>query len=307
LSESEKPTDEQDADSEAFALLDDFVERLHRGAKPDSEALLKNRPELAGVVNWLAVLDLFAPNQHEHATLSSGQEADPRGQDEQPIGQDASPAAPAPGFFESAASWREFGDYELEHELGRGGMGVVFKARQKSLDRPVALKMILASHLASTEQVARFRAEAKAAAKLRHPHVVRIYDAGHRDGQHYLAMEYVDGPDLADRLATDPPTIEESCRLVAIVARAVDHLHRLGIVHRDLKPSNILLDSDGEPHVSDFGLAKTLLSEDHLTRTGVIAGTPSYMAPEQAAARHEEVGPASDVYSLGAILYELLT
>lgn len=289
-------------------MLDDFVERLHRGENANTDAVLKERPELASAVNWLLVLDLFAPSREEHATLSLSQRADQMADEARLLDQAASSAAPlSPGFLASAASLREFGDYELEQIIGRGGMGVVFKARQKSLDRPVALKMILASHLASAEQVARFDAEARAAAKLLHPNVVRIYDAGQRGGQHYLAMEYVEGPNLADRLAKDPPTIEESCRLVAQVARAVDHLHRTGIVHRDLKPSNILLDADGQPHVGDFGLAKTLFSENQLTCTGVIAGTPSYMSPEQAAGRNEEVGPHSDVYSLGAILYELLT
>jgi serine/threonine-protein kinase len=217
---------------------------------------------------------------------------------------DPGPASPGP-----PPSWdgRSFGNYELIGEIGRGGMGVVYKARQKGLERIVAIKMILASHLANREQVDRFYAEARAAARLRDPHIVGIHEVGEIHGQHYFAMEYIAGPSLAQLLGRGPLTGEESARLVMGVAEAVAHLHAQGVVHRDLKPSNILLDTDGRPRVTDFGLAKVLQAGGSLTFSGAIVGTPGYMAPEQAAGRGPEVGPLSDVYSLGAILYELLT
>jgi serine/threonine-protein kinase len=198
-----------------------------------------------------------------------------------------------------------FGHYEILETIGRGGMGVVYKAKQVDLDRPVALKMILASQLASPEQVRRFETEARAAAGLRHPNIVQIFEAGRVDGQSYFAMEYVAGQGLnavARSEAIDP--VRAATWMIAI-ARAVDYLHSRGIVHRDLKPSNILVDADGRPLVTDFGLIK--MADSELTSSQAIIGTPSYMSPEQAASKHDEVGPQSDVYSLGAILYELLT
>jgi serine/threonine-protein kinase len=202
---------------------------------------------------------------------------------------------------------RDFGSYELLAEIGRGGMGVVYRARQKGLERMVAVKMILAGFLASPEHVRRFQVEARAAAGLRHPHIVQIHEVGQVHGQHFFAMEYIKGGSLAQRIARGPVDLQTAARLMAQVARAVAHLHQHGIVHRDLKPSNILLDEEEIPYVTDFGLAKVFAPDSEVTTTGVIAGTPSYMAPEQAAGRGAEVGPASDIYSLGAIFYELLT
>ena len=187
----------------------------------------------------------------------------------------------------------EFGPYELIEEIGRGGMGVVYKARQKGLDRIVAVKMILSNHLASTDQVERFYTEARAAAKLQDPRIVGIHDVGQIDGQHYFAMEYVSGPSLAQLLTQGPIEPDQAARFVMIVARAIGRLHRLGVVHRDLKPSNILLDNAGLPCVTDFGLAKMLSQGGHETRSGAIVGTPSYMAPEQAVGRSGTVGPLS--------------
>src|SRR5262249_15623740 len=163
------------------------------------------------------------------------------------------------------------------------------KARQKDLERLVALKMILASQLASAEHVERFHDEAKAAAGLHHPHIVAVYEAGELHGQHYFAMQYVARPRPAEPLRQGPPPPGRAAGCVAAVARAVAHLHARGIVHRDLKPSNILLDEDGQPYVTDFGLVKMLETDSHKTTSGVILGTPSYMSPEQAAGRAQQV------------------
>lgn len=201
----------------------------------------------------------------------------------------------------------DFGKYELICELGRGGMGVVYKARHKELGRLVAIKMILSNHLASPEHVERFYAEARAAARVESPSIVGIHDVGQIHGQHYFAMDYVAGPSLATVARKGPLEPKIAARYVYSVARAVAHLHAQGIVHRDIKPSNVLLDPDGRPRVTDFGLAKMLSGEGGDTRSGAIIGTPCYMPPEQAAGKAGGVGPASDLYSLGAILFELLT
>jgi tetratricopeptide (TPR) repeat protein/tRNA A-37 threonylcarbamoyl transferase component Bud32 len=197
--------------------------------------------------------------------------------------------------------------YELLGELGRGGMGVVYKARQVRLNRVVALKMILAGDHAGSDASVRFLAEAESVARLHHPHIVQIFAFGDCDGRPYFEMEYVAGGTLSERLDGTPRPARESARLVETLARAIDEAHRLGIVHRDLKPANILLTADGIPKIADFGLAKWLDGQTGLTRTQLIVGSPSYMAPEQAGPGTVPVGPAADVYSLGAILYELLT
>jgi serine/threonine-protein kinase len=281
---SDKP-DEPDS-PDTLAILDAYLQQLQAGARPDREAILRQHPKLATTLDCLDALESLAP-----AGDSSG-------------GVGAEAEEPQPGAEPMS---RDFGAYELLHEIGRGGMGVVYQARQRGLERIVAIKMILASHLASAEHVRRFQDEARAAAGLRHPHIVHIHEVGQCHGQHYFTMEYIDGLSLAERIARGPIEAEAAARLVRTVARAVHHLHQHGIVHRDLKPSNILLDSAEEPYVTDFGLAKFFAADSKATATGVIAGTPSYMAPEQAAGHNAQVGPATDIYSLGAILYELLT
>jgi WD40 repeat protein/tRNA A-37 threonylcarbamoyl transferase component Bud32 len=217
---------------------------------------------------------------------------------------------------------QQFGDYELVDEIARGGMGVVYKARQARLNRVVALKMILAGHLASADDVRRFYLEAEACAGLDHPGIVPIYEVGQHNGQHFFSMGFIEGQSLAARLASGPVPHLEAARLVEQVADAVQYAHERGVIHRDLKPANILLKNQGpslqgsspsslahgpRPVVSDFGLAKRVEGDSHLTATGQVLGTPSYMPPEQAAGMTDAVGPASDVYSLGAILYAVLT
>ncbi len=265
-------------------LLDGYLSELHAGRRPDRVALLWEHPELAGPLKCLEALDGLVP-----------------------VAEDDFVALPDP--FDGSFP-RDFGPYQLIAEIGRGGMGVVYKARQTAVDRIVAMKMILATHLASPEHIRRFQVEAWAAAHVRHSNITQIYDVGQHHGQHFFTLEYIEGESLAQRIARrDAPglSFEAAARLITIVARAVDHLHANGIVHRDLKPSNILLDRDEQPYVTDFGLAKVFVPGSEATATGVIAGTPSYMAPEQASGRSADVGPPADIYSLGAILYELLT
>jgi serine/threonine-protein kinase len=197
--------------------------------------------------------------------------------------------------------------YEILDELGRGGMGVVYKARQIKLNRIVALKIILSGNHAGPSARARFRAEAEAVARLQHPMIVQIYDVGEDAGCPYLALEFVDGGSLADRIAGTPWQPSAAATLMQSLALTLDAVHKSGIVHRDLKPANILLTGDGTPKISDFGVAKLLDRGGGPTQTGDIVGTPSYMAPEQAGGRRGAIGPATDVYALGVILYELLT
>jgi WD40 repeat protein/tRNA A-37 threonylcarbamoyl transferase component Bud32 len=196
--------------------------------------------------------------------------------------------------------------YEILGELGRGGMGVVYKARQTKLKRMVALKMILSGVHAGRTELARFRTEAEAFAQLQHPNIVQIYEVGEAEGRPYIALEFVGGGNLAHRLTGSPLPVLHAAQLTEALAQAIHAAHQLGIVHRDLKPANVMLTSDGVPKIADFGLAKQL-TEEGPTQTEAILGTPSYMAPEQASGKARAVGPATDQYALGAILYELLT
>jgi hypothetical protein len=196
--------------------------------------------------------------------------------------------------------------HEILGELGRGGMGVVYKARQTHLNRVVAVKVVLAGGHASADELARFRAEAEAVARMQHPNIVQIFETGQQDGLPYFTLEYVDGGSLAHKLDGTPLPPSEAAKLVETLARAVHYAHTHGVVHRDLKPGNVLLANDGTPKITDFGLAKKV-EGGGLTRSGAIMGTPSYMAPEQADGQTQRIGPATDVYALGAILYECVT
>lgn len=196
--------------------------------------------------------------------------------------------------------------YELLGELGRGGMGVVYKARHKRLNRVVALKMVLSGGHASAAELARFLTEAEAVAALQHPNIVQIHEIGRHNGLPYFTLEFMDGGSLTDRVKEHPLPPREAARIVEAMARAMHFAHERGIIHRDLKPDNVLLTADGTPKITDFGLAKKIEGGSGVTQTGAIMGTPSYMAPEQADGRTKNVGPAADIYSLGAVLYRLI-
>jgi TolB-like protein/predicted Ser/Thr protein kinase/Flp pilus assembly protein TadD len=202
---------------------------------------------------------------------------------------------------------REFGDYELLEEVGRGGQGVVFRAWQKSLNRTVAVKLIEIGRLTTDTHLKRLRREAEAAAKLDHPGIVPVYEVGERDGTYYFSMRFIEGDCLDDVIDRGSTSVREAAELMAKVARTVHYAHEHGILHRDIKPGNILLDANGEPHLTDFGLARLVEQGSTVTGSMEIMGTPSYMAPEQAIGNNAAVGRATDVYGLGAVLYELLT
>jgi serine/threonine protein kinase/Tfp pilus assembly protein PilF len=201
----------------------------------------------------------------------------------------------------------ELGDYELLEEIGRGGQGVVFRARQKSLNRIVALKVISLGQWASKAHLRRFRLEAEAAARLEHPGIVPIHEVGERDGSCYFSMKFVEGGQLDEVVRSAPMSIRQAAELIAKVARTVHYAHEHGILHRDIKPGNILLDQKGEPHLTDFGLARLVETESTMTRTLDVLGTPSYMAPEQAVGNNAAVSNVTDVYAIGAVFYQLLT
>jgi tRNA A-37 threonylcarbamoyl transferase component Bud32 len=292
-------------DERLCELLDRYVAAIQSGNLEGRAALVAEHPELTSWIGKLESLDKLAVERStEHVDAGNR------------VSTSASLATMAWGdsdsSFQSAAIAAEvvgqlFGNYQLLEESGRGGMGVVYKARQCDLDRVVALKMILSSRLASEEEVRRFHQEARAAAGLRHPNIVGIHEVGQIHGQHYFTMDFVAGRSLARLAEAGPLDPDRAARLIATVARAVHYLHAHGIVHRDLKPSNILLDEHDEPLVTDFGLAKVFQDDTSKTQTGAILGTPSYMAPEQARGETAKISPRTDVYSLGAVLYELLT
>src|SRR5262245_56905614 len=200
-----------------------------------------------------------------------------------------------------------FGHYELIEPIAKGGMGIVYKARQKNLNRVVAIKMILAGQFADQSDIDRFYAEAEAAAALSHPNIVAIHEIGEMNGQHFFSMDFIDGKSLSGLIQENPVPPRQAAEFARTIAETMEFAHEKGVVHRDLKPANILLDKRQRPLITDFGLAKQVSNTSQLTMAGSIVGTPSYMPPEQAAGKIEEVGPWSDLYSLGAILYELLT
>jgi predicted Ser/Thr protein kinase len=276
-----------------------YLAALEAGGRPDPAELLRLHPDLVPeLTSFLADKDHFerftGPYRPAVASPPAAAGTTPR---PDPVTQIHS---------QGPAGARRIGDYELQEELGRGGMGVVYRARQVSVDRVVALKTVLAGRLASAEDVMRFRTEAEAAAALDHPNVVPIYEVGTHDGLPYFTMKLIEGRSLAQVLRDGPLDPRAATWLLAVVARAVHHAHQQGVLHRDLKPANVLLDTAGQPYVVDFGLAKRSNGAASLTQSGLV-GTVGYMAPEQAAGRSRRLTTAADIYSLGAVLYELLT
>lgn len=295
---------DQAADVELAEALDRYLAALHAGDAEHCQRWLAEHPHLRALASCLDALGQFpSPQRAVPAAAPSGEGFDPDLEQTILAGRSTFES----GSVGSAPGVGEFGKYELVEVIGRGGMGVVFKARQRDLNRIVALKMILSNHLAGDDDVKRFYREARAAGSLRHPHIVGIHEVGQFNGQHYFAMDFIAGTSLAGITRSGPIDSEEAARCLLRVARAVQYLHEHGIVHRDLKPSNILLDEARNPYVTDFGLAKVFGDQDERTQSGTTLGTPGYMPPEQAAGKISDISCRSDVYSLGAILYEMLT
>jgi WD40 repeat protein/serine/threonine protein kinase len=313
------PLDSADRDERLNEIIAAYLQAVQAGQTPDRQELLAQHPELASELTaFFADQDRFRRLAEPLRALVPAANAAA----EAPTLAPPQSASPSPVL----GKVRYFGDYELLKEIARGGMGVVYKARQLSLNRLVALKMILAGQLASAQDVQRFHSEAEAAANLDHPNIVPIYEVGEHEGQHYFSMKFIEGGSLAGCIDRFRDDAKAAARLVATVARAVHYAHQRGILHRDLKPANILLSFSREPlasaaaaalakgsrlnecapHVTDFGLAKRVEGGGNLTQSGAVVGSPSYMAPEQARAE-KGLSTAVDVYSLGAILYELLT
>jgi eukaryotic-like serine/threonine-protein kinase len=290
-------------------LLDEFTALSRAGKSPDFDSVHRNHPELVDELRQLWATAMVA---EDLAMLSHVLD---------PSAGKTGGAAPRDGGASSdnpSAGRQRVGDYEILEEIGRGGMGVVYRARQISLGRTVALKMVLRGALASVFDRTRFRAEAESAARLHHPHITPVYEVGDQEGQPYFSMQLIEGTTLARRIADGPLPAREAAQTLLPVCRAIAEAHRGGLLHRDLKPSNILIDRTGRPYVSDFGLAKRVTADPAraaadepaaslLTHSGAIVGTPGYMAPEQAAGNRGEVSRATDVYGLGALLYAMLT
>ena len=283
-------------EEEQFALLvSDLTDRIQRGEKVELSVVCAQHPQFARDLQsiWGMVLVTDAVGSMEAKCIELTQ---------------------IPSGFGSSDNnaWRlslpcQFGDYQLLEEVGRGGMGVVYRADQISLHRTVAVKMILKDTLASQMERDRFFAEARATAQLQHPGIVPVYDVGEIDGRPYFAMQYIQGRTMQDCINSGSLDERQSVRILEAIARAVHFAHENGVLHRDLKPSNILIDELGHARLTDFGLAKQTDAGESLTRTGVVLGTPSYMSPEQASGKMGPISPASDVYSLGSVLYHALT
>ena len=287
-----EPLDDAAREEALAVLVSKLIDRMQRKESVDFDSVCREHPDLADELRevWgaLVVTDAVAAASR---TQSS----------------DAAKPTERMGSFRVPGLPYQLGDYELIEEIGRGGMGVVYRAQQTSLNRVVAIKMIEENRTASVENRQRFLAEAEASARLEHPGIVTVYEVNEIEGHPYFSMQLVNGKTLSDRLREGPLSQREAARIMAEVCRAIAFAHEHGVLHRDLKPSNILLDRQQRPLVSDFGLAKFTGSADDLTRTGAVIGTPSYMSPEQASGRSSLVGPASDIYSLGSVLYHLLT
>lgn len=284
-------------------VITEYLLKLEQGEPPDRQCYLERYPQ------WATDLQaFFTDHDRVAAALRGASSSGVQQGDTVSLGTAAQSGLGSPSSVPSVERGEiEFGEYELVEEIARGGMGVVYKARQRRLNRTVALKMILSGQLANEAEVQRFYAEAEAAARLEHSGIVPIHEIGQLQGLHYYTMSFIEGRSLADLLRDGPLPAVEAATLVKKVALAMAYAHAHHVIHRDLKPANILIDPHGEPKVTDFGLAKRTDSGDGLTATGQILGTLQYMAPEQATARSREVTAAADVYALGAVLYAALT
>ena len=277
-------------------VIADYLAAEDAGTTPDRAAILAANPDLA------PELRSFFGEHDRFERLAAPLRGDPA----PTVDLDSPDAVPDDrDGLPQGKQVRYFGDYEILEELGRGGMGVVYRARQVSLNRPVALKLIRSGILADADDLRRFQNEVEAVALLDHPGVVPVYEVGELEGQRYFSMKLIANGGLSSQATEDDP--RAAARLVAEAAEAVAHAHARGVLHRDLKPANLLLDADGRVHVTDFGLAKRLAEDVELTQSGAILGTPAYMSPEQAAGRRGTITTATDVYGLGAVLYALLT
>lgn len=286
--------DDADAPSEhdqrLAVLMSQLTDRLHHGEDLSLETICFQYPEFALDLRLLwgtmVVAQVAGRVDSEDAARSSG--------------------SPDSGVWQLQLPV-SLGDYELLEELGHGGMGVVYRARQTNLGRDVAVKMILRGQLATAQDRRRFFVEAEATAKLNHPNIVPVYEVGEIEGRPYFSMQLIRGETLAAKIVDGPLSNREAARIMIPICRAVNYAHEQGILHRDIKPSNILIDESGRPRLTDFGLAKQAGVHESLTRTGAVLGTPTYMSPEQANGRVDAVGPRSDVYSIGTVLYHILT
>jgi serine/threonine-protein kinase len=285
----EQADEDTEYDQELANLLSQFTDRLIGGEGLTLEDAIREYPKFEPDLRELwGVMVVTQAAGHHQRNLLSGE---------------------AKYEFAGLELPFELGSYTLEKEIGRGGMGIVYQATRNSDDQTVAIKMILKGDFATKAEKERFRAEAEAAKRLNHPNIVPIYEIGEHEGLPYFCMKLIEGQTLTQKLVRGPMIAQKSAEIVAAIGDAIAYAHEQGVLHRDLKPSNIILDDQGIPHLADFGLAKAIAGSDRttLTRTGAILGTPSYMSPEQASGARGNVGTSSDIYSLGAILYHMLT
>ncbi len=288
------------------SLLDQYVELLATDPSA-AEKLAAARPDLADLFTCLRTLDLLSEQLSDDRTIVDDPSISPEMINEGEVTQEYSAERRREAGSSVLPGLGEFGRFQLLEEIGRGGMGVVFRAEQVDLKRTVAVKMILGNHLAHPQQVKRFYREAKAAGKLRHPHIVAVHEVGDVNGQHYFSMDYIGGENLAERLRRGPMSNEEAIKVLLPIVEGVEFLHSQGVLHRDLKPSNILFDERGTPYISDFGLARLLETDDSQTESGCMIGSINYMPPEQARGETGSTTPRSDIFALGAMLYEMVT